>query len=501
MPTMPASAVDCGSATQGTYDRDNDTFTPGTSSTDTDYSINCTEDATDGDEVITLPDNLPSGLRRESYLVINLNGTAAFDEGDGDDFKHVIKASGIDTFARNGEGVTVSTAGANRLFVEVRGSVNASGEGGMGVLVQVDGGGTATAINRGTINTYGGVDVSGTDGPHDFRAHGLYAGSNEGVAFATNYDHVETRGASADAILAYTGTDGTATATNYGTAIVRGGTSERVNPVSTDPSGNNPDQSSVGRPNAAIAVQAYSEGGNARAVNMAGGTAEAHGHGTTAVEASTGGYIQTGGSGRAVAENFGTVTSTGFEYEVTDSNNLYHGEVWVPAGVAAYSQGAGEARAVNHAGGTIETTGSSGRGLHAWSGGAGTGNTLSENHGSIITRGSHVVSSVNEWVLHPSGVRAQSENGNATAVNDVGGTVDTYGSGGYAIHAIADVGTARAVNRGTVTTHFTASSSQDAFDNRAVGLVAYSPEGNAEALNEAQRIREHERAMGVRPRG
>ena len=485
MPAAPAEAVDCGSATQGTYDRDNDTFTPGTSSTDTDYSLDCTEDATDSDDVITLPDNLPAGLRRESYLVINLNGAAAFQEGDGDNFKYVLKASGVDTSVRNREGVTVSTAGANRLFVEVRGLVDARGDGGMGVLVEVDGSGTATAINRGTINTHGGVDASGSDGPHDFRAHGLYAGSNEGVAFTTNYGHVETRGDSADAILAYTGTDGTATATNYGTAIVRGGTSERVHPVSTDPSGNNPDQSSVGRPNAAIAVQAYSEGGTARAVNMAGGTAEAHGQGTTAVEASTGGYIQTGGSGRAVAENFGTVTSTGAVYEVTDSNNLYHGEVWVPAGVAAHSQGSGEAQAANRTGGMVETTGDGGRGVFAWSGDDGTGDAMATNSGTVVTRGDRVVTTVNDWIVAAIGVAAQSEQANATAINDVGGTVDTHGTRAHGVWALADVGTARVVNRGNVTTNNTVIDLADIFALPAYGLNAYSPGGNAEVENEA----------------
>ena len=45
-PAAPASA-DCGSLTQGTYDRDSDTFTPGTAATDIDYMVDCADDDAD----------------------------------------------------------------------------------------------------------------------------------------------------------------------------------------------------------------------------------------------------------------------------------------------------------------------------------------------------------------------------------------------------------------------------------------------------------------------
>ena len=66
---------------------------------------------------------------------------------------------------------------------------------------------------------------------------------------------------------------------------------------------------------------------------MAGGTVEAHGDGSTGVEASVGGYSQTGGTGDALAENSGSVTTSGDVYELVDPNNANHGAIRSPAGV------------------------------------------------------------------------------------------------------------------------------------------------------------------------
>ena len=408
--------------------------------------------------------------------MVNVGGTDAFAEYDAASFRYVIKVGSINANEARRDAVGVFTDDGNSLWVEVRGSVTNRADGGYGVFVYVGGGsGTATAINRGTINTHGGMDTNGT---YDRNSHGLEANSSEGSAFSTNYGHVETRGNLADGVIAFTGASGTATATNYGTAIVRGGVHLRVNPVGTD-------TSSIGRPTASTAVQAYSEIGDAHATNMPGGTAEAHGDASTAVEASVGGYSLTGGSGSAVAENFGTVTSTGSVYEVVDPNNAHHGQIRTPRGVAAYSQGTGGARAVNHAGGTIESTGDGGEGISAWTGGDGTGDAMATNRGMIVTRGNRFVSEVLGWWLPAVGIGVYSDHGNATAVNDAGGTVDTYGTRAHGIYTQTNVGTARVVNSGNITTHNTEADPDDPFAYAAYGMWARSFGGNAETVNEA----------------
>ena len=474
LPAAPAEAVDCGSAEQGTYDRDSDTFAPGTAASDIDYSMACTDD--DGDSLVYLdPSDLPAGLQTGSYLVLNLSGTAPFNGSPNGSFHYVIKPSGIETSETNRDGVLVYTGDNHNLWVEVRGPVTTRGDGGMGVLVHTEGSGTATAINRGTINTHGGVDTSGQE---DYDSHGLFAGSEQGSAFVTNHGYIEARGNKAEGLIAYTGASGTATATNYGTAIVRGGVHLQVNQVGTD-------ASSIGRPTATTAVQAYSEIGDAHATNVAGGTAEAHGDGSTGVEAAVGGHRLTGGAGSAVAENFGTVTSTGSVYEVNDPNNAHHGETRAPTGVAAYSQGAGGARAVNHAGGTIESTGDGAEGISAWTGGDGTGDAMATNRGSIVTRGNRVVSEVWEWWLPAVGIGVYSDHGNATAVNDAGGTVDTHGTRAHGVYVEASEGTATARNSGNITTHNTAADPDDVFAYAAYGMWARAHIGNAEVVNES----------------
>ena len=473
LPAAPASA-DCGSLTQGTYESASDTFTPGTAATDIDYMVDCADD--DGDSLTEFGvDNIPANLTTDSYVVVNVGGTDPFAEYDAASLRYVLKVSGIDTAQTGTEGVIVYTPDGNSLWVEVHGNVTTRGDGSIGVNVWLEGGsGSATAINRGTINTHGDVNTSGT---FDEDSHGLLAGSVQGTATATNYGRIETRGNKADGINAYAGTDGTATARNYGTVITRGSAHLQVFQVGTDPS-------SVGRPTTPAAVQAYSEGGDAHAVNMAGGMVEAHGNGSTGVHASVGGYIQSGGTGDALAENSGTVTTAGDMYQLDDPNNANHGAIRSPTGVGAYTQGAGEARAINHESGMIETTGTNGIGLFAWSASSGaTGNTTAINRGTIVTRGDLVAAlNYSDGVSAP-GIQSESAAGDATAEND--GNVDTYGTGAHGVLVISRTANATAVNRGNITTYHTASDPANAFAERAFGLVAVARSGNAEATNEA----------------
>ena len=476
LPAAPASA-DCGSTVeQGSYDSGTNTFTPGTATTDDDIRITCTESGTDGDDVITL-DSIgepPPYLGAGSFIVVTLNGTAPLNESTDVSNVWVVTASGIETTGSNEEGILFYNTEGNSLQVHTRGPITTRGDGSRGVNVWAGTTGSTTLVNRGTINTHGGVDTSGS---FDRAAHGLQGGSDTGTASVTNYGHVEARGNAADGMLAYTDTDGMAIATNHGTVIVRGGAHLYVIQVGTD-------TSSIGRPNTPTAVQAYSELGDARAANMAGGTVEAHGDGSTGVEASVGGYSQTGGTGDALAENSGSVTTSGDVYELVDPNNANHGAIRSPAGVQAATQGSGEARAVNHEGGMIETTGTNGIGLFAWSGDSGaTGDTVAINRGTIVTRGDMVVAQVGGWDLLTPGIQAESAAGDATIEND--GNVDTHGTGAFGALAISDSGNARAINRGNITTHHVASAPANAFAERAFGLVAVSQSGNAEATNEA----------------
>ena len=88
MPTAPAKAIDCGSLTQGTYDRDSDTFTPGTAATDIDYRVDCADD--DGDSLTYFEVNhIPANLSVDSYVVVNVGGTDAFQESDAASFWYV----------------------------------------------------------------------------------------------------------------------------------------------------------------------------------------------------------------------------------------------------------------------------------------------------------------------------------------------------------------------------------------------------------------------------
>lgn len=476
LPAAPASA-DCGSTgEQGSYDTATNTFTPGTAATDDDIRITCTESATDGDDVITL-DSIgepPAYLGAGSFIVVTLNGTAPLSESTDVSNVWVVTASGIETTGSGADGVAFYNTASNSLHLEVRGLITTRGDGARAVQTWVSDGGSATVVNWGTINTHGGVDTSGS---FDRQAHGVQAASASSTATVTNHGHVETRGNAADGILAYTDTDGTATATNHGTVIVRGTAHLNVNQVGTD-------TSSVGRPTPPTAVQAYSELGDARAVNMAGGTVQAHGNGSTGVEAAVGGYLQTGGTGDALAENFGTVTTSGDVYQLVDPSNANHGAVRSPSAVQAATQGSGEARAVNHASGTIETTGTNGIGLFAWSADSGaTGNTVAINRGTIVTRGDMEVAQVGGWNLPAHGIQAESAAGDATIEND--GSVNTYGTGAYGALAISDSGNASATNRGNITTHHVASDPANAFAERALGLVAHTSSGNAEATNEA----------------
>ena len=164
LPTTPAHA-ECGTTVeQGTYDPDADTFTPGTSATDTDIRFECTESDTDDNSYISfesLPeDAIPDDLGPGSYVVVDLNGTNNFLPSTDIDPYWIVRSSGIETTDPiwAGDGVAYYNLAGNSLRVEVRAPITTRGDGARGVFVWATGGGSATAINRGTVNTHGGVD-------------------------------------------------------------------------------------------------------------------------------------------------------------------------------------------------------------------------------------------------------------------------------------------------------------------------------------------------------
>ena len=221
LPAAPARA-ECGTTVErGTYEPDTDTFTPGTAATDTDIRFECTESDTDDNSYISfesLPDDaIPDDIGPGSYVVVDLNGTNNFLPSTAIDPHWIIRSSGIETTDPiwQGDGVAFYNLAGNSLRVEFRGPITTRGDGARGVFVWAAVGGSATAINRGTINTHGGVD---TGFAFDQAAHGISPFSDTGDAVATNHGHIETRGNAADGINASAGGDGTATATNHGTA-------------------------------------------------------------------------------------------------------------------------------------------------------------------------------------------------------------------------------------------------------------------------------------------
>ena len=129
-------------------------------------------------------------------------------------------------------------------------------------------------------------------------------------------------------------------------------------------------------------------------------------------------------------------------------------------------------------------SGSGAQGLYARSEG---GNAVATNDGSIITRGDVYPFADGPYFLGPSGLRAQSRNGDATARNLAGGRVETYGTAAYGVAANSDHGDAMVENSGTVITHGGSDSTLPGavgIDIGSRGLYAQSDFGNATIVNE-----------------
>ena len=416
---------------------------------------------------------------------MRLTGGARVNEENAGGFRYVVIPSAtIATTGPREHGLRFSDPdGGENIWAESRATVTTRGDAAGGVSVWVSGRGTATAINRGTITTYGGAL---TIGASDATSLGVYAGSQEGNANAENRGRIETRGVASYGLYADGYGSGTATATNYGTVVNGGGVHE---------------ESNAGIPWRSFGVfaGANSRGGNARAVNQAGGTIRMTGIGGIGLGADV-----TTGAGEAIAENRGAITVTGDAYEVTNRGNTqYLGQLRQSAGVVAWSGGTGRALAVNHAGGRVETTGDGSTGLLASSYTCDGGEARVENRGTVVTRGDRVTAATSiqqaprcdgrttsttstRSLRWPTGLYAWSNNGVANIVNDVGGVVETHGRNAHAVYAGSDIRTAQAINRGNVRTNtVTAAEGPLPGYRGAFGLYAYSTGGNALAENDA----------------
>ena len=492
VPAALPAAADCDPASlaQGSYDRESGVFTPGTTARDLDYRIDCAESA-DDDDSVTLAiaaDRLPAGRRAESLFVMRLTGGARVLENNAGGFRYVvIPSAAIETTEAQQHGLSFyDPDGGEHIWAESRATVTARGDAAGGVSVYVSGRGTAAAINRGTITTYGGAVTTGAT---DATSLGMYAQSAGGNAIAENHGRIETRGVASYGIYANSGggfgetplDSGTATATNYGTIVNDGGVHE---------------ESRSGRPwrSFGVFVDNHAQAGTARAVNQAGATIQMTGIGGIglATEATN--------TAEAVSENRGAITVSGGTYEVTNRGNTNIGQLRESAGVAAWSGGAGRAFAVNHAGGRIDTTGDGSPGLQAFSYGCDRGEARVENRGTVVTRGDRVTAATSRQVTGACpgdsnvtvtsqswsrGLYAWSQYGPAYALNDVGGVVETHGLNAYAVFAGSSTGSARAVNKGNVRTHTTAAAEGEfPGDRGAHGLVAWSAAANADVEND-----------------
>ena len=438
--------------------------------------------------------------------------------------------SGASAEAVNEAGATIRTEGAGAS------GLGASGCFWTGESCPAGRGGTASAINRGSITTTGDAFFSG-DGT--WLSHGVQAGADGGrMATAVNEagGTIRTEGTGAGGIYASGGDEGAASAINRGSITTTGDAARR----------------SDGRTYGAHGVHVWTGADKtARAVNEAGGTIRTEGTGARGLSAShdgaagraeaenkgeiftvggvasggtssginvwssrrsaygvnhEGAEISTDGAGArgmsvssnggpddsAIGINRGTITTTGNVF-VTESVSRIASGLLATAGFSGESEARLEA--VNEATGVIETRGTGARGIFALTGEDGSGAVQATNRGRITTRGD--VQEVDrageddDFSFGAHGVSAATfGSSSVTAVNEVGGIVETHGTVAFGLEAYADgAGAAKVVNKGRVTTHQTASVSDllsDAFPGAtgARGAWAYSGSGNAVIENE-----------------
>ena len=489
-------------------------------------------------------ENLPGDLNVDSYAdVQTTGGTHGLVVGVPDEtpegavrlrnFGRVVTAGeGTAETPRQGHGVY---AWSERADIEVSNEAGATigtrGAGGRGLYATVNQDGAAKAVNRGTVITKGGPNGRG-------RASGVRAGGGS-VAEAVNEAGatVRTEGDGAYGVYAtlcsWTGescrpgrSGGTATAINRGAVTVTGdsvtvddrilrpygvradvnggGTARAVNEagatIRTEGDGvpglgATHDDGAAGRAEAenmgtivttggpaqsgrrqADGLMAWSETRSVQAVNHQGATITTEGVAAGGIAAS----VERGAVGTSVvAINHGTIRTSGGSFQNEERIRRAHGMRASTGFDGAPS--AARVEAVNEATGVIETRGDGARGLYASVGVDGSGAAEATNRGRITTRGNAVARETDLPGAHGVIVAAYGS-GDVTATNEVGGIVETHGTGAFGLAARSrGAGAAKAVNKGRVTAHQT----EAAPDNTgARGAWASSRSGNAVVENE-----------------
>ena len=365
---------------------------------------------------------------------------------------------------RRGRGINVESNGGYAETVnETGGSVETRGPGARAVTAGSTLG-SATAINRGTITTYGngfrrGSSLQTSDALYSWNVTG-------GIALATNDAGgvVETRGTGARGVRAGGGrAEGRSGSGGGAIAINRGRVTTRGNMV-------------TGRTNRpADGVAAWSDSGIARATNETRATIRTYGTGAKGVRAND----QSIG-GRAEAENRGTITTSGRNV----GNTLATGVFAISSHNTAYG--------VNHHGARVTTTGSGARGVEALTiNGGPHESAVAINHGTITTSGSSTHTATGSY--RSSGLFSSTTGeASAVAINTHRGVIEARGTGAAGVWAQVTRGGGEAIarNQGRITTRGDAyrvdrpGTSNDTY-RTARGLGAYSQHADATATNDA----------------
>ena len=369
---------------------------------------------------------------------------------------------------RRGRGMNVTSNGGDAEAINERGGrVVTRGLGGRAVTAG-SAGGSATARNRGTIITYGGGFLRGSDNTFQ-TSEGLrtWADGPGLVAHSVNEAGgvIDARGAGARGVVATTskGSGTVSIATNQGRVTTRG------------------NRLVIGsQSRSAFGVNAWSENGISRATNEARASIRTYGTGAIGLLAGNSDYLLPSAGQRAEAENRGNITTTGHQSGTARAH-----------GMEAWSQ-SGTAYATNHNGGKVTTTGRAARGVQASTRDGGPDETaVAVNRGTVSTRGDAFHTSTSVYTSTSVAAFSAGE-ASAVAINGYEGNVLTRGTGAKGVWAVAyrDSGEAVARNRGRITTYGDvypvnrAGTSDDTYRG-ATGLGAYSEHSDATATNDS----------------
>ncbi len=365
-PVAQSQGSQC-SGEQGTWsnlETDSPTFTPGTSSSDTDVRITCTGDYSSEitDEILTaaftaIPNALDLNLGRTASGVIGVVVTVTNDQTTlTPRINSITKALAL----FRGQIVSAST---------VDGSVV-----GIGPEDERTAGQTSPLFpkNDWRINNYMDVTANG-DGK---RAIGVYNESGGGVIFR-NFATIVTNG------------DG------YTRPADRNWRTRTAHGIQVSSDGEN-----------YSSAPGVISTGDVTVINESGAAITTSGRGARGISASA------DGTGTVTVSNKGTVTTTAGVYKSEDENEQYP---YRRADGIYASSDKGNAIAVNEEGGMVTTRGDGSRAVFAWSGGTGTVATAT-NYGTIVTSGSDY-SENGDIIERTRALSANSESGSSEATN------------------------------------------------------------------------------------